>query len=231
MSSDNRDRLAHVRWLGGGTGAGKSSVARALGAAGRAHVYTCDLVEREHAPELMTDAARWIEPAPADVEARWVRGSPEALAGEAMDFHRRRFPLIVRDLLALPAPRPRLVEGFGVLPGLVAPLLGQPEHALFLVPSAEFRRRAIEDRGWPDPDLVRDRARALDTRLRRDALLADAVAREARELGLRVIEVDGGTGAAEAAEAAARWLGIPPADGPEWVALGRALGAFVLRSV
>ena len=44
-----RDRLGHVYWIGGGSGAGKSTIARRLAARHGLRLYATDEVMRDHA--------------------------------------------------------------------------------------------------------------------------------------------------------------------------------------
>jgi hypothetical protein len=107
-------------------------------------------------------------------------------------FHGVGFELILDDLMALPEDTPIVVEGFRLLPRLVAPLLSQPNQAVWLVPTEEFRRRAFEARGstW-FPFETSDPQRALSNLIVRDGLLTDEVIKEAADLNLRVVEIDG----------------------------------------
>ena len=57
-------------------------------------------------------------------------------------FHGEGFELLVDDLRSLPAAGPVLVEGFRLLPTLVAPLLADPKDAAWLIPTEAFRRQA-----------------------------------------------------------------------------------------
>ncbi|GAA3221454.1 hypothetical protein [Actinocorallia longicatena] len=51
-------RLKHVSWIGGGSGAGKSTIARRLAAEHGLHVYSTDWVNRT--PETMFETFHWF---------------------------------------------------------------------------------------------------------------------------------------------------------------------------
>jgi hypothetical protein len=108
-------------------------------------------------------------------------------------FAGERFESIVRDLSTMPRSRLTLAEGFRLLPRLVAPLLEEPWQGLWLTTTPEFRRRAFERR--PEAQQFWRRTSAEETSmqrlLERDALFAEHVTREAQELGLKVLRVDG----------------------------------------
>lgn len=107
-------------------------------------------------------------------------------------FQGKGFDLIVEDLLALPQDPPVLVEGFRLLPRLVAPLLTRPDQAVWLIPTPAFRRAAFASRGttWTIPDATSDPPRALQNLLARDDLFSTHLAAEAVSLQLTLIEVD-----------------------------------------
>jgi hypothetical protein len=129
-----------------------------------------------------------------DMDERWLNRSPSVMLETFHGFQGEGFELIVDDLLALPSDPPILAEGFRLLPRLVAPLLSRPNQAVWLAPTAEFRRAAFDARGftWEIPGRTRDPERALANLLMRDHLFTGEMAREAAALGLSVIEVDTG---------------------------------------
>jgi len=50
-------------------------------------------------------------------------------------------------LLRLPADTGVIAEGFRLLPYLVKPLLAEPGHTVWLLPTPEFSRAAFDRRG------------------------------------------------------------------------------------
>lgn len=187
-----RRRLRHVRWIGGGSGAGKSTIARLVADEHGLRVYSSDETLRDHArrsnpvdhPLLHAFLAM-------DMDERWVNRPPSMMLETFHGFQGEGFELIVEDLLALPAQPPILAEGFRLLPRLVAPLLSRPDQAVWLVPTPQFRRAAFEARGftWEIPGRTSDPERALENLLTRDQLFTAIVASEATALRLPVIEI------------------------------------------
>jgi hypothetical protein len=82
-----------------------------------------------------------------DLDERWVNRSPETMLETFHWFRGEGFGLIVEDLLCLPAETGVIAEGFRLLPHLVKPLLAEPGHAVWLLPTPEFRRTAFDSRG------------------------------------------------------------------------------------
>jgi hypothetical protein len=129
-----------------------------------------------------------------DMDERWLNRPPEVMHDTFHGFQGEGFWLLIEDLLALSASPPILVEGFTLLPRLVAPLLTHPHQAVWLIATPEFRRAAFESRGstYDTPRMTSDPERALENLLERDRLFTDDLAREAAALGLPVIRVDVG---------------------------------------
>ena len=207
------EELRHVRWIGGGSGAGKSTVARRLAAEHGLHLYGTDEVMAEHArrcpparcPRLHAFAAM-------SLDERWVLRSPREMLETFHFFHGEAFELVVEDLLALPRGRGVLVEGFRVLPHLVAPLLAGPSQAVWLLPSPRFRRAAFEARGdlWRIAGRTGDPPRALANLLHRDRLFTEHLAAETARLGLPTITVEAPTTEDELTAQVGVLLGLEP---------------------
>ncbi|HXO21940.1 MAG TPA: hypothetical protein VOA87_18655 [Thermoanaerobaculia bacterium] len=199
--------LSHILWLGGSSCAGKTAVARLLAAEHGLPLYACDEAFAEHRrradPDRQPSFCR-VGDLPA--HELWGR-SVEDQVSDLLVFYREEFPLIVEDLLALPADGPLLVEGTGLLPDEVAQLAPDPRRSLFLVATPGFRRRRYPQRGAWVAELLAQCERpeeAFERWMARD----DALARFRRERiaarGQAEIVVDGERTIAETAAAAAQ---------------------------
>lgn len=184
-----------MRWLGGGTGAGKSTVAARIAEGYGFRLYETDATIRPHL-ERSTPASHPLVHAFAamTMDERWVDRSPAEMLATFHGFQGEGFEQIVEDLLQLPAGEPVLVEGFRLLPRLVAPLLASRTSAVWLIPSADFRRAALRERGTTATMLstTSDPSRAFENLLERDRLFTQLIADEAAALELRTVEVDFG---------------------------------------
>jgi len=188
-----RQRLRHVRWIGGGSGAGKSTIARTLAREHGLRLYSSDATLGDHVRRSTPIDHPLIEAFLAmDMDERWVNRPPSVMLETFHGFQGEAFELIIEDLLALPDEPSILAEGFRLLPRLVAPNLSRSDQAVWLVPTPEFRRAAFDTRGftWEIPQKTGDPERALANLLERDQLFTGLVAREASALQLTVIEVD-----------------------------------------
>jgi AAA domain len=186
-------RLDHVLWIGGGSGAGKSTVAQRLATQYGLQVYATDDAMSRHAAALTAEQAPHLARFRSmSMDERWLDRTPELMLDTFHWFQGEGFNLIVEDLLRLPHDPPVVAEGFRLLPHLVAPLLADVRRAVWLLPTPAFRRAAIESRGttWDIASRTSDPARALEHLLTRDQLFTARIAVEARQLGLRVVDVD-----------------------------------------
>lgn len=211
MSAELAERLRHVYWIGGGSGGGKSTIARRLADRYGLRLYDTDAMMREHTERSsVADAPMLAEFVRMDFDERWLHRDPRTMLETFHWFRGEGFGHIVDDLLALPAAPGVLVEGFRLLPRLVRPLLADPRHAVWLLPTPEFRRYALEHRGgtWSVAGRTSDPPRALHNLLTRDRMFTDRLAGEVRALDLPAIEVDGTVGEDELTARVAAGFGL-----------------------
>ena len=204
-------KLRHAYWIGGGSGSGKSTIARRLAAQHGLRLYGTDEAMGDHTRRTTPEESPAIAAFTAmDMDERWVRRSPETMLDTFHWFRGEGFHLIVEDLHALPAEPPVIAEGFRLLPDLVMPLLEVTGHAVWLLPTPGFRRAALESRGslWSIAGRTTDPERALANLLERDRMFTDRLREETRRLGLRAIEVDTGMTEDELTEEVARAFGF-----------------------
>jgi 2-phosphoglycerate kinase len=206
-----RQRLRHVYWIGGGSGAGKSTIAHRIAARNGLQVYGTDEVMPDHARRSSPDDAPYLEQFKAmDMGERWLNRSPETMLETFHWFRGEGLDLIVEDLLQAPPETGVVAEGFRLLPRLVQPLLADPVQAVWLLPTPEFRVAAFERRGttWDIPRKTKDPARARQNLLERDRMFTDRLAEETTRLGLRAIEVDTMLGEDDLADQVAHAFGL-----------------------
>jgi 2-phosphoglycerate kinase len=186
-----RARLQHVYWIGGGSGAGKSTIARRIAAQHGLHVYSTDEVMPDHASRSTPEDAPYLSRFKTmDMDERWVNRSPVIMLETFHWFRGEGFGLIVEDLLRLLADTGVIAEGFRLLPYLVKPLLAEPGHAVWLLPTPEFRRAAFDRRGWEIPRKTSDPELAQRNLLERDRIFTDRLVDETKRLELPVIKID-----------------------------------------
>ncbi len=199
-----------MRWIGGGSGSGKSTVAGRVAERCGLRLYSTDDAMAGHAERVRPEDAPLLAAFMAmDMDERWVNRSPEDMLATFHWFHGEGFALIVEDLLAL-APEPVVVEGFRLLPELVEPLLADRRHAVWLLPTPGFRRAVFEDRGgssWAFLSRTGDPERALRNLLDRDRMFTERLAADVARLALAGVEVDGTLGEDALVERVARDFG------------------------
>jgi hypothetical protein len=196
---DSRDsgsltsRLWHVYWIGGASGSGKSTIARRLANKHGLRLYSTDEAMGDHArrwrPE---DCPKLTEFVKMSMDQRWVNRSPQTMLETFHWFRGEGFGLIIEDLLALPRDQGVIAEGFRLLPHLVKPLLHNPRHGVWLIPTPEFRLAAFESRGtmWTIPNKTSNPKRALSNLLERDRLFTERLQDTLETTGLPTVKVD-----------------------------------------
>jgi hypothetical protein len=207
MSTPHTDALAHVRWIGGSPCAGKTSIADALARRYGLGVYHFDRQETDHFQRRIAagdaEASAFLS---MSMDERWLDDTPAEMASTTIASWTRRFPLVVDDLLAMPRSAPIIAEGPGLFPECVAPLLSDPRHAVWLVPSRDFCEAVRRRRPGGAADQTSDPERALRNIVDRDALMAGHIRAQAESRGLRVIEVGGRAGMDEVGDIVDAWL-------------------------
>ncbi len=180
-----------IFWLGGSPCAGKSTIARTLADRYGLAVFHCDDTFDRHLrlatttdqptlARLRTKTADevWLEPVRAQVE-------------QEIAIYREQWPLLL-DEIAAPT-RPLIVEGAALLPDLVAPLLADRHHAIWVVPDADFQREHYSRRPWTADVLAAcsDPAQGYAHWMQRDITFARWVRARVQAHGLASLVVDG----------------------------------------
>jgi hypothetical protein len=196
-AAELRQRLTQVRWIGGGTGCGKSTVAMVLAGRFGLDIYHGDQGERGYVtrvhPGRQPRLAALLAMSPRQ---RWLDRSPGQVFADMPSLHGETFPFVLDDILSRPGGNSLLVDDFRTLPRDVAPLLGWRGQAVFLLPTASFREQALRRR-YADPARARatwgdaDPEEMLAARLARDELWDAEVRRQTQESGLPVLQIDG----------------------------------------
>jgi hypothetical protein len=174
------------------SGVGKTTAARALATEHDLWLYSLDARTYEHAAKMPSDSLT--------LDERWVDSTPDELADWFEDHARKRFPLVLADLTAIPDDgAPVLVEGPQVLPELVSGT------TLFLVASTELQRDLVTARGSDLYARTRDPERALANRLARDEILAARLRSRAEVVEIKHVDETRGALNARFLPAIADW--------------------------
>lgn len=189
-----REQLQHVYWIGGGPGAGKSTIACRIAAQHGLHVYATDDVMADHARRSTHEDCPLLHRFIAmDMDERWVNRSPETMLETFHWFQGEGFNMIIEDLLELSHKRGVIVEGFRLLPRLVKPLLSVLSHAVWLLPTPAFTQTVVASRGGSASGFLArtsDPERALRNLLERDLMFTNILREETARLELPTIEVN-----------------------------------------
>ena len=189
-----REKLQHVYWIGGGSGAGKSTIARRVAIQHGLRVYATDEVMADHARRSTPENSPLLHKFIAmDMDERWVNRSAKTMLETFHWFKGEGFNLIIEDLLGLPREPAVIAEGFRLLPRLVEPLLSIRDQAVWLLPTPAFRHVVVESRGgsaWGFLTKTSNPEKALRNLLERDRMFTDTLREETARLQVPAIEVD-----------------------------------------
>lgn len=192
MNAELKKQLSHILWIGGATDSGKSTIALHLASRWGASVYHYDGHDAEQMEKLAKTIPEIDVFLKASMEERWIQTTPGRMFDFLLLTFPHRFQLVIEDLLAMPSGGLILVEGFGLLPELVQPVLSSLSQAIWLVPAEKFKRESMTRRGKPSfAPTLSDPEKARTNLLTRDIMLADYYHRQMSSLGYTLLEVDG----------------------------------------
>ena len=174
--NDMQRAFFRVLWIGGATDSGKTTTARILAERHGLPIYHYDKHDLAHHEKLAKTYPAYRDFLAASLDDRWVHPEPDELFRRSLQSFHDRFPLVLEDLVSLPLERGIIVEGFGLLPELLTPILFYPHQALWLTPTESFKRDSMTRRGKPSfGSQVSDHERAKNNLLARDLLLAEHI--------------------------------------------------------
>lgn len=194
--SNSPVQLEHIYWIGGGSAAGKSTVARRIADAHGLRVYSTDDAMADHARRSSASDCPLLHQFMAmDIDERWVNRRPHIMLETFHWFRGEGFNFIIEDLLRLPREPGVIAEGFRLLPQFVK-LLAVPNRAVWLLPAPDFRQAVIDNRGGPAWSFLAktsDPAKALRNLLERDRMFTDVLREATARLALPAIDVESTT--------------------------------------
>ena len=203
--------LDHVRWVGGGSGAGKTTLTRRLAERFGLRLYSTDAAIGAHATRLSDATAPLLDDFRGmRMDQRWVHRDPTTMYRTFPWFHGEGFDLVIEDLRALAASGVVLAEGFRLLPHLVRPHLTDPQHAVWLIPTPRFRQSAFARRSPGEAFWLHtsDPQRALANLQERDRIFTVAVAADAARSRLATLVIDGSRSIEDEADGLAARFGL-----------------------
>jgi len=185
-------RPESVYWIGGVPCSGKTPIPRALAELGNASVYHLDEHHDRHIENTTPEThPAWRFPG----RDQYLALPPTELADLYMRECHERFSFAVNDLLQMHGACV-IADGASFLPELLDAAGVGSDHAAFINVTTEtrgtrWRNQRTDERKeylgcYEDPDA------AWETWMKRDEILAERIAAEARQLGMLVVTADSG---------------------------------------
>jgi 2-phosphoglycerate kinase len=199
---ETADALKNVFWLGGSPCAGKSSISEALANRFKGGVYHIDEAFEIHRQNLnpahQPTLTRWLA---SSWNERWMQPI-ESLLEEVIACYREQFDLILEDILAITPDSSLLVEGSALLPRLVADILTNRNHAIWVIPTADFQRKFYSARAWARGIVAQceNPEAAFQNWMDRDIRFAKWIEADVNALDLELFKIDGSRTIAESVE-------------------------------
>jgi hypothetical protein len=123
----------------------------------------------------------------------------DSLVTDVIACYREQFELTRQDISARTPDTLLLVEGTSLLPRQVADILTDANHAIWVIPTAEFQREHYPARAWTREivEQCENPEAAFDNWMERDVRFAKWIEAEVNALGLRLLKIDGSRTIAE----------------------------------
>lgn len=191
----------NVWWIGGSPGAGKTSVAKALGEKYNLYVYHCDEHYKEHVKMSTKTRHPTIQKlAPMSEEEFWMRPVEQQYT-EAIKFYQEEFNIMLNNIVNFLDPeKPIIIEGCIVMPQLLTELNISTPKMLWLVPTPEFQRKQHLTRGEWVYDILsqcKTPVVALENWMKRDEMFAKYIIQQCTQKSLPYHIIDGNLSKAE----------------------------------
>lgn len=126
-------------------------------------------------------------------EEIWMR-APEIQQIEELEFYKEIFEFIIADISDINSANSAIItEGASYLPELMCEIGVDQKHYINITPSFDFQYTHYKERPYVPYVLkdCRDKDKAFDNWMKRDALFAEYVRNQSHELGYKTLLMDG----------------------------------------
>lgn len=186
----NKDK---IYWIGGSPCSGKSTMAEMLVNEFNFDYYKCD----DHLERYMDIGAAKSNALMKDLKSKtldeiWLR-PPKVQAEEEFEFYRYALNIIEKEVKELYSGKEIIVEGAAILPEFINNNSIKFNRYICIAPTEKFQIERYSNREWVKDYLKEcsDTKKAFENWMKRDALYAKEVIRQAKECGMNYIFVDG----------------------------------------
>ncbi len=185
--------INNAYFIGGSPCSGKSTIAEQLSLNYDLEYLNIDDYEQEHigkaSPEQHPIMYKWSQMSWNEI---WMR-SVEKQVEEEFEFYRERFPMILDELRRFEIDSRFILESAALLPELLKNLNLDKNRVIYLIPSKKFQIKHYSKRNFKDGILEQcnQPETAFKNWMDRDHHFGRKVKKQAKDLGYKVIDVDG----------------------------------------
>lgn len=205
--------MEHVYWIGGSPCAGKTTITSIIAQELGWQTYHLDRHVESYL-ERATEQHPYLQRYKQIGMLHFLNRPAQTQLQDVLGMSGEQFTFLLSDVRARPKQPPLLVEGANMLPQDVVRVSATVERIIWLVPSEDFLLDTYPRRGQWVQDVLRqypteaERLTVFDHWMERDALMAQWTAQAARDLGIRVITVNGKRTLLENTELVATHFGL-----------------------
>jgi dephospho-CoA kinase len=185
--------MSEIYFIGGSPCSGKSSIAKMLVEKYGFNSYKQDDYLEEYIKKGAGEGRELFQKVSRlSMEEMWMR-EPREQCLEEISLYETMLRYCLDDISKLPQDKPIVAEGAGFLPYLAKRLNIDTSHYICIVPTKEFQLSTYSKRPWISQYLAEcpDQDRAFANWMARDALLAEKVLSDSKDLGYPYLIVDG----------------------------------------
>ena len=193
INNNLRNIIDNAYFIGGSPCSGKSTIAEQLSKNYNLEYLKVDDYEQAHiekaSPERHPIMYKWSQMSWDEI---WMR-SVEKQVEEEIEFYRERFPMILSELNKFRSDSKVILESAALFPELLKELNLEKHRVIYLIPSKEFQVKHYSKRTFKNGILEQCNQPevAFKNWMERDYLFGRRVRKQAKEIGYKVIDVDG----------------------------------------
>jgi hypothetical protein len=188
--NDTKTIFSHVIWVGGPADSGKTTLARRIAQMKAYQYYSCDQTGAEHLQKLARTNTEYKKYVESVLSERWTGYTSVEIVEQSLKTGREVFQFVLEDIKALPNNIPIIVEGVGLTPEIVRPVMTSAYQGIWLVPTKEIMEKSFRKKASFLQTTMGDQAETTITLLLQANIhLMEVIESQAEQYGCKVYEI------------------------------------------